>query len=468
MRRTEKLAFNTVLFAISNFGSKALSFFLVPFYTAVLTTEQYGTVDLVLTSNSLLMPLVTLSMADAVLRFSMDKNCKKNDVFTTGILVVIGGALISILLMPLLSGSLQLSEHWIYATLILFFNSVYNIMSQFCRGISKVLQFSIGGLIQTAVLVVSNVVLLLVFSWGIKGYLLSLIISYSSASLFLFISAKLYLFLDGRIHKQLFKSMLKYALPLIPNTILWWVMNASDKFFIVKLLGKANNGIYAVANKFPSIINMISIVFFQAWQLSAIEEVDSKDRSEYYSSAFCNLSSVIVLSVSGILVILKPAFSIWTSESYYIAWKYSPLLLFATMFMCFSSFWGSNLVAMKKTGGILKSAEIGGLANILLNTVLIPSLGLYGAAFATVVGFFLTWFVRYIDGRKYLTIEINYKKFLLNLLILLLQTVVLYFEFYLVLEFALFAISAIVNRSLICDLANFIKLIFRKCMKKKV
>lgn len=457
MKRERKLGFNTFLFALSNFGSKAISFFLVPLYTALLTTSQYGEIDLIITSNSLLTPLVTLSMGDAVLRFSVDKEKPDNDIFTTGLFAILGGNLIGIVVLPILNSYFELNEYLVYSVLILFFNSIYTISSQFCRGISKNVQFAIGGIVQTLVLVISNLVLLITLSLGIKGYLISLILSYAISVIFLFISAKLYLYLNGCFYKKLFLEMFKYALPLIPNTILWWVMNASDKFFIANILGKNENGIYAVAYKFPSIINILSTIFFQAWQLSAIEEVNSQDKNEYYSKVFNNLFIVISLGMSLIIFLLKPVFKIWTAATYYEAWKCSWILLFAVMFTCFSSFWGSNLMAVKKTGSILKSAIIGGCTNILLNTILIPLYGLYGASIATLIGFLLMWIKRVYDGRNLFQIKINYPRFLISLSILLIQSLVLYCKQYYVLEAFLFGVMIVVNHKFIF---GFLKNIF--------
>ncbi|MBR2041947.1 MAG: oligosaccharide flippase family protein [Oscillospiraceae bacterium] len=466
MRRESKLAFNTLLFAVSNFGSKALSFFLVPFYTAVLTTEQYGTADLISASNSLLLPVITLCISDAALRFVMDKENDKSEVFVTGLFVVAMGTVAGFIIIPILSGFFDLEEYWFYSAVILLFDCFYLFSSQFCRGISKTVQFALAGILQTLVFVVSNIIFLLVFSWGVKGYLVSMALSYLIPFVFLFFSAGLYSFLKGKINKKLFLQMAKYALPLIPNTVLWWVMNASDKFFISNMLGKDFNGIYAVSYKFPSIINMINTFFFQAWQISAIEEVDSGDRTAYYSSVFKNLCSFIMLGMSGVLFILKPLFAVWTAEDYYSAWQYTPLLLFATMFMCFSSFWGSNLVAVKKTGVILRSAVAGGAANIVLNAVLIPVWGLYGAAFATLVGFFLTWLVRFTGSRDCCAVKIDYAAVIINLSLLVLQAAVLYFENYMIFESLLLLIFIIVNRKFVKSVFD-IAFAFLKKMKTR-
>ncbi len=426
MSRTKKLFSNTLLFAISNFGSKLISFLLIPIYTSVLSTEQYGTIDVILTSVSLTLPLVTLGMSDAVLRFSMEPEADRKSIFSTGFIVIIIGYCISILPFFYLIRYLSVSEFTIPMLILLLFNSIYQFVSQFCRGISQILHFSIAGLLQTTIFMLTNILLVLVFSKGIFGYLLSSSISYVVPIVYLFIAAKIHRYCGGKLNKALFKEMIKYSLPLIPNTLFWWVMNSSDKFFISQMLGKSYNGIYAIANKFPSIINTISAVFFQAWQLSAIEEVNSDDKKEYYEKVFDNLSSVIFLSVAAIIAVMKPIFSIWVADEYYTAWQSSPFLLVAVMFMCFTSFWGTILIAQKRTGGILFSATVGCVINICFNFILIPRLELVGAAIATILGFLATWLCRIFEGNKSIEIKIKWYKQIASLVIIALQITAMY------------------------------------------
>ena len=78
------------------------------------------------------------------------------------------------------------------------------------------------------------------------------------------------------------KEMLVYCIPMIPNSIMWWITDASDKYMIAFFVGVSSNGIYALAKKIPSVLSMLHSVFFQAWQLSAVEESEAKDKSHYY------------------------------------------------------------------------------------------------------------------------------------------------------------------------------------------
>lgn len=467
MNRIKKLFSNTFLFAISNFGSKVISFLLIPIYTSVLSTEQYGTIDVILTSVALSLPLVTLGMSDAVLRFSMEPETDRKSIFSTGLSVVIIGYLASLLPIILLIYYLKVSEHMLPMLILLFFNSIYQFVSQFCRGISKIIHFSIAGLLQTIIFMLTNILMVLVFSMGVFGYLLSASIAFAVPIIYLTVAAKLYKYIGGRFNKALFKEMIKYSLPLIPNTLFWWVMNSSDKLFISQMLGKSYNGLYAIANKLPSIINTISIVFFQAWQLSAIEEVNSDDKGEYYEKVFDNLSSVILLSVAAILAVIKPVFRIWVAEEYFTAWVSSPLLLIAVTFMCFTSFWGTILIAQKKTVGILISATVGCVVNVCLNFLLIPRYELIGAAVATICGFAATWACRIFEGNRSVKIRIKWQKQIVSFAAIALQITALYLSWSFIVPAALVLVVVFVNRSTILLMLRMVKLIGEKLFLKR-
>ena len=468
MSRIKKLFSNTILFAISNFGSKIITFLLIPIYTSVLSTEQYGTIDVILTSVSLALPLVTLGMSDAGLRFAMDPDADRKSVFSTGLTVIIAGYLISFLPMIFLINYLSISEYTVPMLVLLFLNSLYQFLSQFCRGLSKVLHFSIAGLIQTTVFMVSNILLVLVFSMGVFGYLLSSSISYIIAIIYLAVAVKLHSYLGGKLNKKLFKEMILYALPLIPNMLFWWIMNSSDRIFISQMLGKSYNGLYAISIKFPSIINTVSAVFLQAWQLSAIEEVNSEDKGVYYKTVFDNLSSVILLSVAGMTAVIKPIFSVWVAEEYFTAWKASPFLLIAVAFMCFTSFWSTMLIAQKKTVGILVSATVGGAVNIGLNFLLIPRFELIGAALATIFGFASAWLAIIAAGNKYIEIKINWIKIIASLAVIVLQIVALNMSLSIAVQIALVAVMVIINISTVRFLFKLAGAIVNKLLLKRV
>ena len=83
MNKYRRLLNNTIVFAIGTFASKLLVLLLTPFYASILSPEQYSIADLVQQTSNLLLPIFTASIANAVMRFGMDKEEDKNGVFTT-------------------------------------------------------------------------------------------------------------------------------------------------------------------------------------------------------------------------------------------------------------------------------------------------------------------------------------------------------------------------------------------------
>ena len=93
-KKYNSLIKNIGLFTIGSFGSKIIAFFMLPLYTAILTAGDYGTVDIIQSTVSLLMPLLLLSIQDATLRFGMDSKYSKKDVLSTTINIIVRGTII--------------------------------------------------------------------------------------------------------------------------------------------------------------------------------------------------------------------------------------------------------------------------------------------------------------------------------------------------------------------------------------
>ena len=427
MSKYSKLAKNTTIFFIANFGSKVLTFLLVRFYTELLTTEEYGVIDLLNTTASLAFPIITLCITEAVLRFSIDDTDNRGKILTNGLLVTMLGNMVFVLSAPVFLRMDAFAENVTWLYLLTLSNSLYAIIAHFSRGIGKTKLFAISGLIHTALQIGLNILFLLGFSWGVKGYLISSVLANIITCIFVFVSGKLHIYIFKNIDKKYLKQMLVYAIPLIPNSVFWWIMQSSDRYMITYMLSPAENGLYAVANKIPTLITTISSIFFQAWQLSSVEESNSNDKSQFYTKVFEALSMVLILSTSFIMLILQPLYKILTEETYHVGWTCTPFLLCAMVYSCYSSFLGTNYVAMKKTKGVFLTTVIGAIANVVLNLIFIPVMGIEGAAMATLVSFFVTWVSRIIGTRDFAEIKYSIITFWIPSILILCQAVLLTF-----------------------------------------
>ena len=341
---------NTIIFALGTFGSKLLVFLLMPLYTSVLTTAEYGAMDVVVNVSNMLLPLVIVSINDGVIRFGMDRAYKRRDVFSTGIWVSLAGFGIFLIFWPAMKKIGMISDYTALIYLYVLAAALQGVSAQFVRAMGLVRLFAFNGILNTLSTVVFNVLFLVVMKWGMYGYVLSVILSNVASMIFLWIAARLYRYMRWwkGIDRDTVREMIIYSLPLIPATIMWSITNVSDRFFVTHYLGEAQNGIYSVAYKLPTIISVISAIFTQAWQLSAIGERESDDREQFYSNIFKSYQTIVFLAAGGILLLIKPLMHLLVSDSFFEAWQYTPLLVVSVVFSCFSSYFASFYMASKK------------------------------------------------------------------------------------------------------------------------
>ncbi|MDN6842689.1 MAG: oligosaccharide flippase family protein, partial [Staphylococcus equorum] len=308
MSKYRKLIVNSVVFAIGNLGSKIISVIMVPLYTYFLTTNEYGQVDLVTTAISLFLPLASLAVGQAVIRLAVSRSAKndRKEIFSNAIAVAAVASLVIVLFYPLLRYFHFFDGILIYFTLLLIFQLFGDILSQFTRGIGKVKEFAINGILTTFVIAGLNLYFLIYLHLGIDGYLLSMIIAAVISNIYLFIVTKGFRYFSLQaLNKELLQAMLRYSIPLIPNSIMWWLINGSTRYFILLFVGASANGLFAVANKIPSVLSIATTIFSQAWQLSAFEENDSKDKGIFYTKVFKNYYIILFLFSSLLLIINK-------------------------------------------------------------------------------------------------------------------------------------------------------------------
>ena len=188
--------------------------------------------------------------------------------------------------------------------------------------------------------------------------------------------------------------MLVYSIPLIATTIGWWVNSSSDRYVVAIMCGVAANGILSVSYKIPAIINTLQIIFIQAWQISAIKEYGKKDTALFYGRAFVVLNAMMSIACAGLIFLAKPIGHILYQKGFFVAWKYVPFLLIASVLNSASGFLGPILAAKKDSKSVAMAAIYGATANIIFNIALVYLIGIQGATIATVIASYIIYHVR--------------------------------------------------------------------------
>lgn len=421
---------NTLIFALGNFGSKLITFLLVPLYTNTLSTSGYGILDII---NAIIMigvPIVTLNISEAVMRFLLDKNSDKEKILGICCNFSLIAIISSFLLCPIFNLFQEISSYSLLLSIYILVTAVSGISLCYIRGIEKLLIFSIISIIKTLIIGIASIIFLIVFKLGINGYLLAYIIAETATVLIcMFFGIKDYKIRLSRPDKKLIKQMVKFSIFLIPNALMWWIINSMDRFMIVPFFGTEANGIYAVSAKIPTILVTITSIFNQAWMYSAIKEEKDKDinNNSYYTSNIYNvLFKFITLSSTLLIIILKPLLRIYVGKEFFSAWMYTPPLLVGSVFLTLGTFLSNEYTVHKDSKGFLRSASVGAIVNLVLNFMLMPIMGVLGAAIATCISYITVFIYRAYDIRKYKKIQYINNEKKIYLLILILASIMVY------------------------------------------
>lgn len=427
MGKYKYLLKNMGLLTIANFATKLLQFFLVPLYTNILTTTEYGTYDLFNTTVGVLTPILTLNIQDAVIRFALDKNYKRDAIVSVGTkYIVISNLLVATgLAINSIFGFFPIVKQYAgYFFLMYLTQSLSGFVSSYTRGIDKIADLSVSSVAASAMTIGLNIVFLVTFKWGLSGYFLANAIGPLAQSFYLIIKGKMP---NGmhfpKLYKTQQKEMVGYSEPLIANAVAWWVNNVSDRYVVIYFCGLAANGIYSVAGKIPAILNVFQTIFNSAWTLSAVKDFDPEDKDGFFSNTYKAYNCLMTIVCSLVIVSDKILAKILYAKDFYIAWKYVPWLTIAILFGALSGYLGGFFSAVKDSKIFATSTVVGAVSNVILNIVFTPIMGPLGASIATAMCYIEVFGVRYVQSKKYIKLKVNFFRDVLSYLFLVTQSV---------------------------------------------
>ncbi|MBQ8684362.1 MAG: oligosaccharide flippase family protein [Clostridia bacterium] len=446
--RYKKLFSNTLILGLGTLVSKVLTVLLMPLYTSYLTEGQYGIVDLVVQAANLLIPLVSLGINTAVLRFNMDGETDRKSVLTTGLSVNILSFAVFLLFYPLVKQIPIFGEYALLVYVFVLSSILHYLFAYFVKSLQRVKLFTLVSICGTAITLVLDVLFLAVWNLGVVGYILAMLFSDLTCTIILILAAKLYKYIDfRRLNKPVVSAMLRYSIPLIPNSALWWVTDMSDRYMVTWIVGEEANGLYAIAYKIPNLLILVCGIFMDAWQMSILTEKSKLEQQKFFSHVFSMYQSVIFVGASLLILCAKLVTRILVADNFYPSWEYMPTLIIATALSCFVTFLGTIYIVEKKSKSSLFTTVIGTVFNLICNFILIPRMGAHGAALATALSYGLVFVLRSIHTRRFIPISWNIGRFTINSIVLIAQAIILVQELkgWVLIESGLFLVLLVLN-----------------------
>ena len=430
-QKNKSLLKNIGIFTLGSFTSNAISFLMIPLYTSVLSTSEFGSVDLMSSTASLLSPILLLSIQDATLRFTMDNNYKKEDVLSTSLNVVLKGTTILTIAIVLI-GIVRIfpvsNQYLLFLWMIFVLGAISSIFNLYLKAENKAKIIACSGIIGTIAVCSCNYLFLVVLKYGVAGYMFSNVISLLLQIIYQLITGKIYKDIHFKKYNNISKPMIRYSSPLIANSISWWVNNASDRYILTAVRGIAESGIYTVAYNIPTILTLFQNIVYNAWSISAIAEFDENDTDGFIGRNYELYSCISILICSILLVMNIPLARFLYKGDFFNAWKCVSFLLLGTVFSGISQFEGSLYAAVKETRLVAKTTVVGAITNTILNIVLICIFGAIGAAISTCVGYCITWLLRTMFMQRFVKMKVNWKKHFILLAFLVCQTIYATFD----------------------------------------
>ena len=402
-----------IYYGIGTFGSKVIYFLLVPFYSFFLSKSELGIYDLILASLTIITPVITIQISEAVYRELLDpkrKTQKSSQIFSSGLSVVFIGLLLFVTAASIIN---QLFNYQIFYELILIQSSFtfYIFFQQTLRGLSLNKEYAYMGFLNAVLLVLFSAALIAFYELQIRQVILA--ISAAQTTSIIYAAYKIsvsQLFVFKNINKEKVYKLLNYSFPLLPNTLSWWLIDLGSRYIILFFIGLEENGLYAVAARYAGVIALVNSIFILSWQDYVINSKFTVSSNKKELSSYLNLFVAFQIG----LVILLTSFSneliyYTTPADFHDAANYLPVLLISSAFASFCGFYGAFYLKEKRTRKIFTTTFMGSIINIIFCIALINYFSLYAVAAAALVGFFATFLIRYRD----FDITINLKQFIL-------------------------------------------------------
>ena len=387
MKEKKKLIKNTIIISIGKISTQFITFLLLPLYTSKLSTTEYGTYDLLITIGIFILPIVTCLLEESMFRFLIDAKEKneKEKIITQTIVFLLFSTLIYSIIGTIIV-SITKYEYGFLFIIYIISMVLINISNALARGMGEFKTFSIANLLSGIIIVSLNLIFILKLNMGINSLFISSIIANIFAFILIGLKLKIYKYIKIKnIDKELLKSMIKYSIPLIPNSISWSIIHVSDRIVITNVLGATANGIYAIAGKFPNILSAFYGYFSTAWKESASRVINDENNEKYYNEIFQDVINIISSVLVCIIAFMPLIFRILINKEYMQAYEYIPFLMVATYFNVIAEFFGGIFVALKNTKIIGRTTIIGALINLIIDLLIIKYVGIYAAIISTFV-----------------------------------------------------------------------------------
>jgi len=410
-RPLESLGKQTLVYTAGIIIGKVASFVMLPLYTRYLTPADYGVLELLSMTIEVIGMITGVGLVTGVFKFycAEDEPAEKNAIMSTAALGVlalaVGTAGLGLLLANPISkvvfGS-EVNAPYLRLYFVLFFLQNFEwVPLLLIRAEKRAVLFVTVNAIRLAVVLSLNILFVVFFRMGVRGVLISGIITGSLMATGL----TWYLVREVGIGFKVrwFRQMVRFGGPIVPWSLASFALVFSDRFFLNHYTDTSTVGIYSLAYKFAFLVSAFAVVpFYNTWDIQRFEVAKRPDAMEMYARVFLYLNVLVGLVGLGVCLFARDVLVIMSDRAFLPAYRMVPLLIAAQIVFTWGAFWNLGLYISGETKAMAHGSVVLVPVTLLINYLLIPKFGIYGAAWATFVAYtFRFWWIYYFAQRHY-------------------------------------------------------------------
>lgn len=390
---------NFFVYGLGSVINKIIPLIMLPVITRLMPdTYYFGLNDLFNTAISFGTALAVMGMYDAMYRLFFEENGEeyKRDICSSALAFTLITSFLVFLLLFLLEKPLSVfifsdvkyRDLLFLGAIAIFVSSTNSIVSAPTRMQNQRRTYLSINILSSVISYALAVPLLLKGKFVIALPLASVLSGLLIEIFFFRLNRKWFLF--KHIKWNIIRQLLILAIPLLPNFLIYWIFNSSDRLMIAKLMGNEYTGIYAVGAKLGQCSQLIYTAFAGGWQFFAFstmkeeKQVQNNSMIYEYMAAISFVVSILVTAFSKVL------FEVAFEGDYSKGWIVSPYLFLAPLLQMLFQIASNQFIVIKKTWPNMFILSFGAITNIMINFLLIPKLGIEGAAIATLIGYIVS------------------------------------------------------------------------------
>jgi len=395
-----------------------LDFIRFPILTKGLGAALYGTWSLINVTISFIVPFALLGLSAAVIRFLAAEKVRSRigeDFLSACSVVFISGTAFSMLLFlfsdylaALILKDIHLSFYIKLASILILFHPLCELNLSFFRMRKEIGLYTTLNLSRHALLV-GLIVLSLLLGYKLTGVITAFIVSVMLISLIgLLINLRQVGFHIPRFTNM--KSYLKWGVPLIPNSAILWIINGSNRYMISYFMGITAAGIYSAAytiGQYASFTLMALSAVLYPTITKSYEEGNLSETRKYLKYSLKYFMMIAIPSAFGLSVLAKPILSILTTLEFINGTTVIPIVAFSAVLFGFYQLCLYIIYIANKTHLAMRLLGTAAALNIILNIILIPRMGILGAAVATFISYVVLGILTLLVSRRYLRFDLS-------------------------------------------------------------